>query len=242
MHYIEDSDVLDGEVTSTRSDSFMYVKVPRIRLTYLKKIMRSDSFETLWKLFKHANDPAKELTESYAALHHLRHWQNVLNVTVLHVGDGAHCRTGAMFALMTKHNNVSIDPIADKSGIATEWGKQYNIQRFGWATEKIEDWVARCIEAPTFHWGPKFLVTFVHAHVDVDAVLKRLGNRWIAAYTNACCQPQRQLGTVGETRTDWAILSPERRYKVLTPHDYADACACHHFPCICPSVFVPDRD
>ena len=35
------------------------------------------------------------------------------------------------------------------------------------------------------------LVTFVHAHVTVDAVLSRL--RWDVAYTLACCLPGRQL-------------------------------------------------
>lgn len=221
-HHIEDDHVVDGEVTSSKSDAFMYVRVPRIRLTYLKKIMRSDSFETLWKLFKHANDPAKELTESYAALHHLRHWQNVPGVTVLHVGDGAHCRTGAMFALMTKHENLSIDPASNQRGIAEMWRRSSDVHRFYWTAEKVETWLDQYEQTP--YKSGKLLVTFVHAHVDVDAVLKRLGNCWIAAYTNACCQPSKQLGSVGETRTDWAILSPERRYKVITPHDYADAC------------------
>lgn len=198
----------------SQSDGQMHVELPIPRMTYLKKIMRSDSFDVLWPLFKLANDPCKEFTESYAALHHLRHWQRLPELTVLHVGDGAHARTGALFALMTKHRNISIDP-AIKFNVVGPWKHKYSVQRFDYTKTKVEDFPLEEFEK----LGTKVLVTFVHAHVDVDEVLKRLGKSWIAAYTNACCEPQKQLGTGGEVKTDWAILSPERRYKVLTQYD-----------------------
>ena len=199
---------------TSQSSGEMHVRVPIPRLTYLKQIMRSDSFDALWPLFKMANDPCKEFTESYAAMHHLRAWQRT-PITVLHIGDGAHARTAALFSFMTKHWNVSIDPVADEA-IIGNWSRQYAVERLAWFRGRVEDY-------PLEQWGAsgrRVLVTFVHAHVDVDAVLRRLGGSWVAAYTNACCEPGRQLGSGGIVREDWAILSPERRVKVLTPFDW----------------------
>lgn len=59
-------------------------------------------------------------------------------------------------------------------------------------------------------------MTFVHSHVNTDAVLARLPN-WQAAYVNVCCHPKEQLSkrsTVAHAH-DWAILSPEREYQVI---------------------------
>ena len=39
---------------------------------YLDRLMRRNSFAALWPLFAKATRPAKELTESYSALEHLR--------------------------------------------------------------------------------------------------------------------------------------------------------------------------
>jgi hypothetical protein len=203
---------------TSQSAGEMHVRVPIPRMTYLREIMRSDSFDAIWPLFKLAADPPKELTESYAAMHHLRQWRNVPGLTVLHVGDGAHARTGALFAFMTKHTNISIDPVTNE-GVVTSWTAKHDVHRFGWERCRIEDFPLEQFAIS----GYKVLVTFVHAHVDVDAVLARLGSSWIAAYTNACCEPKKQLGSVGRVREDWAILSPERRYKVITPYDYAEA-------------------
>ena len=61
------------------------------------------------------------------------------------------------------------------------------------------------------------LVTFVHAHVAVDAVLTRL--RWDAAYTLACCLPGHQLSLQHESvasGADPSVLSSSWQYQVLT--------------------------
>lgn len=201
----------------SQSNGEMHVRVPIPRLTYLQQIMRSNAFDVLWPLFHLATDPCKELTESYAAMHHLRHWQRT-PVTVLHVGDGAHARTGALFAFMTKHHNISIDPITNES-IVGSWKHKYGVERLTWCRSKVEQFPLEDFAAS----GRKVLVTFVHAHVDVDAVLARLGSSWLAAYTNPCCEPRKQLGTGPATKDDWAILSPQRRVQVLTPYDWKGA-------------------
>jgi hypothetical protein len=60
-------------------------------------------------------------------------------------------------------------------------------------------------------------VTFVHAHVAVDAVLSRL--RWDVAYTLACCLPGNQLSQQHvpiASGVDASVLSSGRQYQVLT--------------------------
>jgi hypothetical protein len=60
------------------------------------------------------------------------------------------------------------------------------------------------------------LVTFVHAHVAVDAVLSRLG--WDFAYTLACCLPGHQLSRQHPaiaSGVDSRVLSSGRQYQVL---------------------------
>ncbi|MFK8004326.1 MAG: hypothetical protein AB8H86_32470, partial [Polyangiales bacterium] len=59
-------------------------------------------------------------------------------------------------------------------------------------------------------------VTFVHAHVNMDAVLDVL--RWDAAYTLACCMPGNQLTNEHVPHSsgdDMCVLSPERHFEVL---------------------------
>src|SRR5689334_24695380 len=78
---------------------------------YLDRLMRRECFEALWPLFAKAQRPAKELTESYSALVHLRPFLSGSGPhRVIHVGDGAHARTGAMFSLKTQAHSVSVDP------------------------------------------------------------------------------------------------------------------------------------
>lgn len=197
----------------------LLVRVPFARLGYLKNIMRSDSFDALWPLFKQCNDPCKEFTESYAAHKWMSRWRSHPK-TVFHVGDGAHCRTAALFAFMTRHTNIAIDPQVREEFVGS-WKHRFNVERFYWFKGRVEDYPLEDVPGPC-------LVTFVHAHVDTDKVLKRLGNKWVAAYTNACCEAERQLGQMEalESGEDWSILSPQRAFKVIVnPLHYAEMAA-----------------
>ena len=200
------------DITATQGGGMIHVTVPTMRTTYLRNVMRSNSFEELWPLFKLAHDPCKEITESYAAFHQLREWHKEPRL-VLHVGDGAHCRTAALFAFFTQHNNISIDPIVNEE-VCSAWRSRYAVTRFAWERSRIENVNFNDID----YRGVPFLITFVHAHVDVDAVLGRLGALWIAAYTCACCQPTKQLGSMYPAKVegqDWAVLSEKRQFRVL---------------------------
>lgn len=174
--------------------------------------MRRQSFEALWPLFAKAEHPAKEMTESFSALVHLRPFLPESGpYRVVHVGDGAHARTGALFSLKTSSHNVCVDPVLNLP-LVDEWRTRFGIRGLDCHRARIQD-VADAIDAlpamPT-------LVTFVHAHVSVDEVLGLL--RWDTAFTLACCVPGKQLSQrleVAASGEDANVLSSGRRYQVL---------------------------
>ena len=183
---------------------------------YLDRLMRRESFEALWPLFARATKPAKEMTESFSALVHLRpHLPSAGPFRVLHVGDGAHARTAALSAIKTTAHNISVDPEINEA-IVGGWRDRFAIERLSWRRARVED-VASEIAALT---SMPLFVTFVHAHVDVDAVLERLP--WRAAYTLACCCPGKQLTrrhTPERDALDPSVLSSDRRFQVLVRQD-----------------------
>jgi hypothetical protein len=178
---------------------------------YLDRLMRRQSFEAIWPLFALATHPAKELTESFSALEHLRPWLEQHGACrVIHVGDGAHARTAALFALKTRAENIAVDP-AVNDAIVEGWRARFGVERLAWKKARVDDVVDELNALPPL---PVF-VTFVHAHVDVDAVLDRL--RWDAAFTLACCVPGKQLSrrrVAHQAGEDWNVLSHERRYEL----------------------------
>jgi hypothetical protein len=180
---------------------------------YLDRLMRRASFEALWPLFAKATRPAKELTESFSALEHLRPFMpKGQPCRVIHVGDGAHARTAALFALKTQAENISVDPLINEP-LVTAWRERFGVRRFAWHKAAILDVVEQLDALPAL----PVLVTFVHAHVGVDAVLSRL--RWDVAYTLACCLPGRQLSrehTPIASGVDSGVLSSGRQYQVLS--------------------------
>jgi len=179
---------------------------------YLDRLMRRGSFEALWPLFAKATRPAKEMTESFSALQHLRSFMAVGRpCRVIHVGDGAHARTAAMFALKTQTENISVDPLVNIKLIEA-WRAQFGVSRLVWHKTSIEQ-VADQLNALS---GMTVLVTFVHAHVHVDEVLDLLN--WDAAFTLACCLPGYQLSQTRvphKAGVDANVLSTGRRFQVL---------------------------
>jgi hypothetical protein len=179
---------------------------------YLDRLMRRESFEALWPLFAKAPRPAKEMTESYSALQHLRPFMTKGRpCRVIHIGDGAHARTGAMFSLKSEADNISVDPVLNVA-LVEAWRIRFGVRRLAWHKAHIEDIIDQLNALPPM----RVLVTFVHAHVQVDRVLDRL--HWDAAFTLACCLPGHQLT---QTRVpvragaDLSVLSAGRQYQVL---------------------------
>ena len=179
---------------------------------YLDRLMRRNSFAALWPLFAKATRPAKELTESYSALEHLRPFlPSDGPCRVLHIGDGAHARTAALFALKTRAENISIDPCLNLA-LVESWTREHGIQRLGWRKATIEE-VATELNALA---PMPVLVTCVHAHLPIDDVLGQL--RWDVAFTLACCVPGHQLSRRYRPfaeGSDPSVLSEGRRFQVL---------------------------
>ena len=179
---------------------------------YLDRLMRRGCFEALWPLFAKGTRPAKELTESYSALVHLRpYMKGPEPYRVLHVGDGAHARTAAMFSLKTQAHNVSIDPQLNVA-LVDDWRDRFGIVRLDYYKARIQDVAAELNALPPM----PTLVTFVHAHLVVDEVLGLL--RWDTAFTLACCMPRKQLSRryVHQAGSDSSVLSSGREYQVLS--------------------------
>jgi hypothetical protein len=165
----------------------------------------------MWALFSNAQKPAKEMTESFSALHHLRPLlPRDEPCRVVHVGDGAHARTAAMFALKTHAENISVDPLLNES-LVGRWCTRFEIRRLSWHKARIEEVVETLNDMPPM----PVLVTFVHAHVHVDKILERL--RWNAAFTLACCKPGHQLSRrpILQEGEDNSVLSTDRHYQLL---------------------------
>ena len=174
--------------------------------------MRRQSFHVLWPLFAKATKPAKELSESFSALEHLRPLMKCVGPSrVLHVGDGAHARTAALFAVKTSADNISIDPLINEP-LVRAWRDEFAIERFAWRKSRLDSQAA---ELNALSVMPVF-VTFVHAHVNIDLELASL--RWDAAFTLACCIPGSQLSrAIAPHRcgSDKNVLSEDRTFQVL---------------------------
>jgi hypothetical protein len=180
---------------------------------HLDRVMRLNCFPELHDLFARAHAPAKELTESYSAVWHLRHLMADGDpVRVIHVGDGAHARTGAMFSFLTQARNISVDPDIRHS-VVNGWRHKWDVERFAWIPRKVEDVYSVLNAMPA---SVRTIVTFVHAHVDVDEVLSNLN--WHFAFTMSCChrpiQLSRRYSEIARGQ-DWSCLSPHREYQVL---------------------------
>jgi|GEM_PF-209090 len=186
---------------------------------YLDRLMRRDSFGALWPLFSKATKPAKELTESFSALHHLRPlMRKVGPCRALHIGDGAHGRTAALFAIKSDAQNITIDPLINES-LLEKWKVRFDISRFEYRKARIEDVIPALNQLPNL---PTFL-TLVHAHVNTEKVLASI--RWDVAFILVCCMPGKQLVTSLPPLSagkDMSVLSPERTYQVVvnprSPH------------------------
>lgn len=179
---------------------------------YLDRLMRRRSFEALWPLFAYAEKPAKEMTESFSALQHLRPFMTAETPErVIHIGDGAHAGTAALFALKTPCENISVDPAINEE-LVGNWQRRFDVERFAWLKAPIEDVLGQLNALPR----RRVLVTFVHAHVDVDETLGRL--EWDVAFTLSCCLPGKQLSHTWHCAAqgeDAHVLSEGRRYQVL---------------------------
>nr|MDA3854957.1 hypothetical protein [Candidatus Woesearchaeota archaeon] len=176
------------------------------------RLLYMNCFEELWSLFRLAEKPSKELTESYAFIHNMKKILHLKNETIFHIGDGAHARTGIMSSYLTQSVNISIDPQINHNLelFLTKWNTKY----FDYYKGKYEDFTKE------FHISAEnYILSCVHAHVNLEDVVKVFPN-WTYLYSNICCLPEQQTFSkkflmennidVVVDKLDFGILSPER--------------------------------
>lgn len=161
------------------------VVIPLPHYKYLDKVLRSSSYEELMWRFMEAEHPAKEITESYAAFHWMKKHCLVHKYNWLHIGDGGHTRTAAIFAFFSKTLNYSIDPALNIKKFL-DWLKRYNVTGVEAYNRKFQDLSEKVIPRDKF-----YNITCVHAHVDLEEVDQHFPN-WYYLYTNPCCKPHQQ--------------------------------------------------
>jgi len=182
---------------------------------YIDYLMRMNCFEELLELFKDADSPTKELSESCSALKKLKKHTIISDSNWLHIGDGSRARTAALFSLLTKSLNISIDPLI-RTDILEEWVDKWEVKRFMYEKGKIEDFkLPKNINS--------YNITCVHAHVDLHEIDEILPN-WNYLYTSICCYPQKQKFSKNymtnnniillENELDLGIKSEKREYAI----------------------------
>jgi hypothetical protein len=190
------------------------VTIPIPTSKYLDAILRKNCFEELWELFKLADQPAKELTESYAFISNMKKIINLNNSSIFHIGDGAHARTGIMCSYLTKTFNISIDPSINHN--LKKFLEKWKTNNFLYYAEKYEDFVKNHLTIVTF----PYILSCVHAHIDLKELVQVFPD-WSYLYSNICCYPEKQTFSkkfmlennisLVMDKIDFGILSPQRR-------------------------------
>lgn len=159
----------------------------------------------------------KEITESMAAYHAVRKylWKQGYHpssdkVSVVCVGDGHTPRTAALFAMRSKWQCYSIDPVLRP--------REWDIRNLFTEAKKVEDTTL------VLHEYDKVIVVAVHSHANLSTAWRRIkpGCPVIAI---PCCIPQNLIvevsPDVGAEKIlpsfeyeDYGILSPKRTVKV----------------------------
>jgi hypothetical protein len=92
------------------------------------------------------------------------------------------------------------------------WRDRFAVRRFEWHKARIEDVAEQLNAMPPM----PVLLTFVHAHVQLDKILDLLC--WNAAFTLGCCLPGHQFSQTRvpvKAGVDPSVLADGRQYQVL---------------------------
>lgn len=139
---------------------------------------------------------AKEVTESFAAWHAVKHIKgleyNDPNVLCVCVGDGHTPRTGATFAFRTAWTVASVDPMLRKT--------QYNIQRLTVHGCPIEDFHG-------MYCHKRVLIVAVHSHANLWRASRAFQALRMDIIAIPCCVPQRLKVAPTRSYRDPHILS-----------------------------------
>lgn len=153
---------------------------------YVREYLRKECSSDLQYLVSTLNNPAKEISESMAAVNHLCKFINPKgNMNYVVIGDGSRCLTGAFLAYLTKGNVWSIDPAINQQ-IVQDWMSTFNVLRFKPIPKRVQN-----IQIKNGDKNPVTIV-LVHAHVSTYEVIQKFPN-WRFIYVNPCCYQETQL-------------------------------------------------
>jgi len=152
---------------------------------YVNSVLSARCAPEIISLAKNSHNMVKELSESYAAVYNMHSFMNKEEVVC--IGDGALCLTGAMFALFSQNDVVSIDPAINADRVK-DWVIDNNISRFRGYKGKYQDVYRSHI---AFDVSKTKTIVCVHAHVTLTDVIKYYPD-WDYLYSNPCCFPDKQ--------------------------------------------------
>jgi hypothetical protein len=153
---------------------------------YVREYLKKECSSELQYLSSTLNNPAKEISESMAAVSHLRKFIRPSgNMNYIVIGDGSRCLTGAFLTFLTKGNVWSIDPAINQR-IVQGWMDTYSVLRFKPIKKKMQD-----VQVKNLGKNPVTIV-LVHAHVSTYEAIQKFPN-WRFIYVNPCCYQQAQL-------------------------------------------------
>lgn len=175
-------------------------------MKYVNSVLGRFCYEELSTLFAKCNNPAKEITESYGALHHMRRASEKDGLKLddffnIHIGDGSTARTGAMFTFMNKSANVSVDPQTNIDFVS-KWSDRYNVENFNSYRCTWQDYTSFPEGKYISNFGedlkrydkPHLGIVLVHSHVKTIDVMRAFP-LWKYVYVNKCCKPKQQILT-----------------------------------------------
>ena len=164
---------------------------------------------------------AKEITESMAAFNAYRknlmfnYPPNEEHTTCLVVGDGVVPRTGAVFAMRTKFNVISVDP---EMRLKYNYYLHENIKQLFLVKAKAEliSWVN------WLSYIKKIIIVAVHSHAPLDKLIKRIEEtadiKEFAIISMPCCYEDNieHLDAINKiiSYNDYGIHSEKRRINI----------------------------
>jgi len=149
---------------------------------------------------------AKEVTESWAALHAVEHKLKANlkdpSMTVVAVGDGRSPRTASLFAFHSKWNCISIDPRLNTDKIPI-W--ETAIQRLKCISSTVEE-VSLSFD--------KVIIVAVHSHAPLPKILDHITANVRSMVAIPCCVSYNHTIPPSIEYEDAGIWSPENIVKI----------------------------
>jgi hypothetical protein len=189
-------------VKESGSDITLTVKFPQLH--YLNEFIGLKCAPLLLDMFPNV----KEITESMAAFNAVRRYLGAENfgndsIILFDIGCGHAPRTAALFAHMTCWNCHAIDPVLRQKERYTR------TRRLTLHSCKIEDFDGAVSNST-------IVITAVHAHIDLNIVVKKFEAPNIIIVAIPCCNPLEIKGCSPiKQYEDLGCLSIERRVKIF---------------------------